>query len=305
MIPPVQVLGEGEISTNNTGIGPGEAFHGHRIFFPTRACGTTVLIRTAAYYQGFPMGPSELIAAKLYQVELVPGGAAEWEFSGEQTFASVSGVVNISNNAAAADQDGDGLLDCEETDGGIDVNCDGAFVEGEDILFSNLHDVPADPAIPDIYVEVDWADCSLISNVPGVGVYGQCGLLSSNGTPDRRSFEPPQEVFDRVEAEFARNAHNLHFVRSGPFPATMGQRIDGWRLNSHPTHNSEVSSWTTGDSYNEGADLGPVLPGRMDTGMHGASALGRRRHDRYWRTGRARGRCNWWKRERGRDELPG
>src|SRR5690606_26414942 len=108
-----------------------------------------------------------------------------------------------------------------------DVNCDGAFVEGEDILFSDLHDVPADPAIPDIYVEVDWADCSASLLAPGVGVYPQCGLLNSSGTPDRRSFEPPQEVFDRVEAEFARNEHTLHFVRSGPFPATMAHRLDG------------------------------------------------------------------------------
>lgn len=126
------------------------------------------------------------------------------------------------DETAVQDQDGDGLLDCEEVAEGTDVNCDDALVPGEDVIFSELHGVPADPAIPDIYVEVDWADCNETATLDGDN-YGLCEVINARTmAEDRRSFEPPQEVFDLIEDEFSDNGYQLHFKKSGAFPATMG-----------------------------------------------------------------------------------
>lgn len=217
---PGPALGQTLIASSTANF-PEQSRHIHQIEFSSPLC-TGVLVVTQSYVQYSPLGPPELISAQIQEVDLsgVPG--PEWEVSGENPI-EYNGRLRVSRKASTAqDQDGDGLLDCEETNGGIDVNCDGSLVSGEDVLFSELHPVLPDPAIPDIYVEVDWADCREAASLDGAD-YGVCEVIDiTTMTEDRRSFEPPAEAFSLIEEEFSDNGYQLHFKKSGPFPATMG-----------------------------------------------------------------------------------
>lgn len=183
-------------------------------------CREMVWVESNVVVQHF-LSPDMIFLSENQAVDMtVPG---QWDFQMEEGSLFLADIqIQTAGDTGFTDTDGDGLSDCEEQDGGIDVNCDGELTIGEDVLFDELHHTPADPAVPDIYVEVDWADCGMSFTNSEVN-YGPCTHVLTTGSTDvdRRSFKPPQEVLDRIEAEFERNGFALHFQLSNAFPATM------------------------------------------------------------------------------------
>jgi hypothetical protein len=75
--------------------------------------------------------------------------------------------------ACAVDTDGDGLSDAWETNGYIDLNCNGVQDAGEPLLPG------ADPAVPDVYVQYDWMDYGPMETPCNAN--SDCGLAGLTG----------------------------------------------------------------------------------------------------------------------------
>jgi hypothetical protein len=99
-----------------------------------------------------------------------------------------------------ADGDGDGLSDTWETNGYVDVNCNGVSDAG-DVALSG-----ADPATPDIYVKYDYMEQT------GAGAH---------------SHQPSAAALDQVVRAFALHGVALHFVApAGPIAEHVVTTLD-------------------------------------------------------------------------------
>jgi hypothetical protein len=94
------------------------------------------------------------------------------------------------------DSDGDGLLDDWET-GGADLNNDGRIDNSNDInLLAFEPNNPPSPQRKDVYLEIDWMDCTVGGCAPGDTHNHRLRDLNGNGVPD---------IVEQMVAAFARN----------------------------------------------------------------------------------------------------
>lgn len=149
---------------------------------------------------------------------------------------NVAACELVAASCPASDSDGDGLSDAWETDGYIDMNCNGKFDDGDVPLAS------ADANVPDIYVLYDWmeftgsgAACTSRLNcaLDEQCVAGQC----AGDTHDPEAGAPG--ALDAVVAQFAARGINLHIVRG------------------HARPHSHITSFTTPTASCAGADVAP------------------------------------------------
>ena len=142
----------------------------------------------------------------------------------------------VAASCPVVDSDGDGFSDAWETNGYVDVNCNGIEDEGDVALPG------ANPAVPDIYVLYDWmelqgsgAACATDATcaVDEKCTAGQC----TGHTHDPEALAPG--ALDLVSAQFTARGFNLHIIRG------------------HARPHSHISSFRTPTANCEGANVTP------------------------------------------------
>ena len=154
----------------------------------------------------------------------------------DKSACALSACELVAASCTVPDGDGDGLSDAWETNGYIDVNCNGKFDDGDVSLPG------ADPNKPDIYVLYDWLEFAgsgaVCANNAGCAVDETCtGGICVGDTHDPEAGAPG--ALAAVAAQFAARGINLHIIRG------------------HGRPHSHVASFRTPTANCEGATVAP------------------------------------------------
>ncbi len=183
--------------------------------------------------------------------------------------------------SSCPDSDGDGLNDAWETAGGIDFNGDGRIDSTYDLMLPG-----ADPAKPDVFVQVDYMDYGL--NQYGCDSDVECTNLgvahlgdSCTGPPAGASARTcvhtcamdgdctalgPSHVGDRCIDSLCEHTHDPSVVGAGALDAVVASfAAHGINLHIDPEHHSvphsRVVSWQQPTAVCGGADVAPGVIG--------------------------------------------
>ena len=154
----------------------------------------------------------------------------------DRAACALSACELVAASCPALDSDGDGFSDAWETNGYVDVNCNG-IEEAGDVALPG-----ADPNVPDIYVLYDWMELqgsgAACATAATCAVDETCTAGHCTGhTHDPEALAPGG--LDAVAAQFTARGLNLHVIRG------------------HARPHSHIASFRTPTANCEGADVAP------------------------------------------------
>jgi hypothetical protein len=165
----------------------------------------------------------------------------------DRAACALSACELVAASCPAPDSDGDGFSDAWETNGYVDVNCNGIEDAG-DVALSG-----ADPNVPDIYVLYDWMELqgsgAACATAATCAIDETCTAGHCTGhTHDPEALAPG--ALDLVSAQFTARGFNLHVIRG------------------HARPHSHIASFRTPTADCEGADVAPGTLGAYAVNLH-------------------------------------